>query len=130
MRTLWHKRKLMNPFRFGLFSWMLVSHKVCRWALPWAVIVSGLAILVLARESRVAAVSAVAGAVALVLAAIGWRRAEGESVPRIFSVPAYLVAGNLAAAHAFVRALAGARDALWEPTRREMEKSDEMVKSD
>jgi cellulose synthase/poly-beta-1,6-N-acetylglucosamine synthase-like glycosyltransferase len=130
MRTLWHKRKLMNPFRFGLFSWMLVSHKVCRWALPWAVIVSGLAILVLARESRVAAVSAVAGAVALVLAAIGWRHAEGESVPRIFSVPAYLVAGNLAAAHAFVRALAGARDALWEPTRREMEKSDEMVKSD
>ena len=123
MRTLWHKRKLMNPFRFGLFSWMLVSHKVCRWALPWAVMASGLAILVLARESRVAAVLAVAGAVALVLAAIGWRRAEDESVPRIFSVPAYLVVGNLAAAHAFVRALTGARDALWEPTRREVVKS-------
>ena len=123
MRTLWHKRKLMNPFRFGLFSWMLVSHKVCRWALPWAVMASGLAILVLARESRVAAVLAVAGTVALVIAAIGWRRAEDESVPRIFSVPAYLVVGNLAAAHAFVRALAGARDALWEPTRREVVKS-------
>jgi hypothetical protein len=85
--------------------------------------VSGLAILVLARESRVAAVLAGAGAVALLLAAIGWLRAEDESVPRIFSVPAYLVLGNLAAAHAFVRALAGARDALWEPTRREVVKS-------
>ena len=31
-----------------------------------------------------------------------------------------IVAGNVAAAHAFVRAVRGKRDALWEPTRRKV----------
>jgi hypothetical protein len=30
--------RLLNPIRFGLFSWQLVSHKLCRWLLPFAVI--------------------------------------------------------------------------------------------
>src|SRR2546426_11098991 len=35
LRTLWHKRSLLNPRRHGLFAWMLWSHKVCRWLVPW-----------------------------------------------------------------------------------------------
>lgn len=35
-QTLLHKRNLMNPFRYGLFAWMLFSHKTCRWLVPWA----------------------------------------------------------------------------------------------
>jgi len=123
MQTLWHKRALMNPFRFGLFAWMLLSHKVCRWMLPWAIGAAGIAMLVLAPSNPVAAGLVVGGALILTLAAVGWRRADDASVSKVFSVPAYLVAGNLAAAHAFVRAVAGARDALWEPTRREAVKA-------
>ena len=41
-------------------------------------------------------------------------------MPRLFSVPAFLVAGNVAAAHALVRVLFGGTDAVWEPTRREV----------
>ncbi len=123
MQTLWYKRHMMNPFRFGWFAWMLVSHKVCRWALPWAVVAAGLAMVALATGSAVAAAVVAVGLIGLVLAAVGWMRAEAESVPKLFSVPAYLVAGNLAAAHAFVRAVTGARDALWEPTRREVVKA-------
>jgi len=29
---------LLNPFRYGLFSWQLASHKLCRWLLPLAFI--------------------------------------------------------------------------------------------
>lgn len=29
---------LLNPFRYGLFSWQLLSHKLFRWLLPFAVI--------------------------------------------------------------------------------------------
>lgn len=122
MRTLWHKRALLSPFRYGLFSWMLVSHKICRWTVPWALAASGLAIVVLAvsLDHWLPRALVVLGAAIGALATIGWRRAEDESVPRVFSIPAYLVAGNLAAAHALVRALAGVRDAVWEPTRREV----------
>lgn len=123
MQTLWYKRALLNPFRYGLFSWMLFSHKVCRWMLPWAIAGSGLALLLLAATNVVARLIVVVGLVVVGLAWIGWRRADQDEVPRVFSVPAYLVVGNLAAMHAFVRAVSGARDALWEPTRREAVKT-------
>lgn len=123
MQTLWFKRKLMNPFRYGRCAWMLFSHKVCRWSLPWAAGAAGIAVLTLAPVSRVALAVSLLGIGTLLLAAIGWTKADNDSVPKIFSVPAYLVAGNLAAAHAFMRAVSGARDALWEPTRREVVKA-------
>ena len=124
MQTLWFKRHLMNPFRHRCFAWMLFSHKVCRWALPWAVTAAGLALLVLAASGQVWAQAMVAAGVLLLsLAAIGWMRSEAESVPKLFSVPAYLVTGNLAAMHAFLRAVSGGGDALWEPTRREVVKA-------
>ncbi len=123
MQTLWHKRALMNPFRHGVFAWMLVSHKVCRWALPWAAGATGIALLILAPSYPLAAVGAVLGVTLVLLAGAGWLRANDERVPKLFSVPAFLLAGNVAAAHALVRAVLGARDALWEPTRREVVKA-------
>ncbi|HVT39477.1 MAG TPA: glycosyltransferase, partial [Gemmatimonadaceae bacterium] len=29
--TLWYARHLLNPFKHGVFAWMLFSHKLCRW---------------------------------------------------------------------------------------------------
>jgi cellulose synthase/poly-beta-1,6-N-acetylglucosamine synthase-like glycosyltransferase len=123
MRTLGHKRRLMNPFRFGWFSWMLLSHKVCRWALPWGALLAGGALVALSFTQPVAGLFVAAGVVLVGLAAVGWAKAEEGKVPKVFSVPAYVLAGNMAAAHAFVRAVRGQKDALWEPTRREVVKA-------
>ena len=122
MRTLWHKRALLNPIRFGLFSWMLLSHKVFRWALPWGALAATGALVAMATTNMFAriAVGVIAGV--LVLALIGWVRSEDDRLPRVFSVPAYVIAGNVAAAHALLRGLSGGRDALWEPTRRQVVK--------
>jgi cellulose synthase/poly-beta-1,6-N-acetylglucosamine synthase-like glycosyltransferase len=30
---------MLNPFRYGLFSWQLFSHKLCRWLVPLALVV-------------------------------------------------------------------------------------------
>src|SRR5947207_8718962 len=40
LRTLWALRALLNPLRYGVFAWMLWSHKVCRWLVPGAVLVA------------------------------------------------------------------------------------------
>src|SRR5437879_13251472 len=40
LRTLWALRALLNPLRYGLFAWMLWSHKLCRWLVPWAALVA------------------------------------------------------------------------------------------
>src|SRR2546427_5359101 len=40
VQTLYYKRHLLNPARYGLFAWMLFSHKLCRWLVPWALAVA------------------------------------------------------------------------------------------
>jgi len=120
MRTLWHKRALMNPIRHPVFAWMLVSHKVTRWLLPWAALAAILALVVLSSELLWARVLLGIGAVVVALAALGWALSDRPRLPRLLSAPAFLVAGNLAAAHALVRVLSGGHDALWEPTRRDV----------
>ena len=119
METLAHKRALLNPFRFGVFSWMLASHKICRWALPWGAVAALLALGVLAPTNAIAAALFSAGVLILVLASIGWKHADRPGLSKFLSIPAFAVAGNLAAMHALIRMLRGDQDALWEPTRRE-----------
>ncbi|TMD70670.1 MAG: glycosyltransferase [Chloroflexi bacterium] len=103
--TLYFKRPLLNPFRYGAFSWILavaLATLVClARSAPWALWGLGLA------------------AFAGVCAALAWWWPEGRRFPRVLAVPAYIVIGNLAALHAFVRAVRGERVPLWEPTRRE-----------
>lgn len=31
---------LINPFRFGVFSWQLFSHKICRWSVPFFLLIA------------------------------------------------------------------------------------------
>ena len=38
LATLAERRSLLNPMRYGAFSWMLFSHKLCRWLVPWALV--------------------------------------------------------------------------------------------
>ena len=116
--TLAYKRALLNPLRHGTFAWMLVSHKLCRWLVPWAM-VSLLGVLgVLAFTSgRARVILAAMGALGS-LAALGWLWPEGKRLPRLLALPAYAAAGNMAVLHAWVRVLAGRLAPVWEPTRR------------
>jgi len=118
METLWHKRALLNPFRFGGFSWMLLSHKIFRWALPWAALATFVSLGTLSPRYAGAAVLFGVGVIFLVLGGAGWLLADRADVPAPLRIPAYILAGNVAAAHAFLRVVRGDRDALWEPTRR------------
>jgi len=118
METLWHERSVMNPLRHPVASWMLLSHKLCRWAFPWAGIASLLALSVLAPTHPVADGLLAVAVFVMALAGIGWLL-DGRGVSGLFRLPAFVVAGNLAAAVALVRAFRGGRNPTWEPTRRE-----------
>jgi len=117
--TLYFKRPLLNPFRYGAFSWILASHKICRWLIPHLTVVALATLVCLARSAPWALWGLGLAAFAGVCAALAWWWPEGRRFPRVLAVPAYIVIGNLAALHAFVRAVRGERVPLWEPTRRE-----------
>jgi glycosyltransferase involved in cell wall biosynthesis len=119
MQTLHYKRHLLNPLRYGIFAWMLFSHKVCRWLVPWALVVAAVGIILLAPTQLWARWAAGAILAGLAGAAVGWWWPEEGRVPRIFALPAFLAVGNIAALHASLKALAGAQNPVWEPTRRE-----------
>ncbi len=40
MTVLFHKRQLLNPLRYGLFSFALISHKLVRWLVPFFLIIT------------------------------------------------------------------------------------------
>lgn len=119
METLYHMRELMNPLRHGAFAWMLLSHKVCRWAAPWAAAIGLIGVVMLAPAHPWALALTALGLVGAALGVIGWML-PGQRLPRLLALPAFLLAGNIAAMHAFLKALRGERAALWEPTRREV----------
>jgi cellulose synthase/poly-beta-1,6-N-acetylglucosamine synthase-like glycosyltransferase len=118
LRTLWHKRVLLDPSRHGVFAWMLWSHKLCRWLTPWAIVFGAAALAVLAPRYWWAAASLILGGAAVLATAIGWLWPEGRPLPRLIALPSYAVSGNIAALQAWIRALGNQGTALWEPTRR------------
>lgn len=121
MQTLWHNRDLLNPSRHGLFAWMLFSHKVCRWLIPWALVsgVGGVALLALSGEHWAVGLLVGVGGV-LLLTAVAWRWPGTRSLPRWLSLPAFAALSNLAVLRATLNAAFGRRQAIWEPTRREV----------
>jgi glycosyltransferase involved in cell wall biosynthesis len=118
LRTLFARRHLMNPLVHGAFAWKLLSHKLCRWLLPWALVVASVALLALVPGSGWARWLAGAGGVFGIAAIAGWLWPEGRDAPRFVTLPAFLLVGNTATLHAWLRVLRGRRDAIWEPTRR------------
>jgi cellulose synthase/poly-beta-1,6-N-acetylglucosamine synthase-like glycosyltransferase len=120
METLFAMRRLLNPLRYGAFAWMLFSHKVCRWLVPWATVLALVALLILAPTQPAAAWLAGAGAAGVLLGLIAFLVPVHWKLPRLLNLPAYLLMGNAAALHASLRASRGGRNAMWEPTRREV----------
>jgi hypothetical protein len=118
LRTLWYKRALLNPVRFGLFAWMLSSHKLSRWLVPWALVLGAVALAALAPRHWWSALALAGGGVAALVALIGWMRSEERPLPRLIALPTYAVTGTIAALQAWITALGGKGTALWEPTRR------------
>ncbi|HSU13280.1 glycosyltransferase [Longimicrobium sp.] len=116
--TLWHKRRLLDPFRHGGFALKLWSHKLCRWAVPPAALLAVVALAWLAPGHLWAAAALAAAAAVNALAALGWAWPQDRPMPRILAMAAFPVWGNLAVIGALARLARGADDHVWEPTRR------------
>lgn len=118
METLLFKRHLLNPFRFGRFAFMLWSHKVARWLIPWSGAISFVSLAFLATSAAWAAALFAAGSLVLLTGVVGWRWEDQPTIGRWLRIPAFAVMGNAAAMHAGIRSVHGDRDPTWEPTRR------------
>jgi cellulose synthase/poly-beta-1,6-N-acetylglucosamine synthase-like glycosyltransferase len=132
IQTLFFHGALLNPLRAGLFAWLLWSHKLVRWLVPWALASGAVALVAIALiavpaapltlDPRALSAWAVAGAAALLagllLAALGWWWPGKGTPPRLASMAAFFVSGTVAGIVAWVHALRDRRAPVWEPTPR------------
>jgi cellulose synthase/poly-beta-1,6-N-acetylglucosamine synthase-like glycosyltransferase len=118
LETLWFKRHLLNPLRYGGFAFMLISHKLVRWLAFLTAPLAVLGLLILTPGSTVAASGLLLSAVIGLMGAAALRWPEGSRPPRPVALAGFLVGTSVAALLAWGQALRGERNPIWEPTRR------------
>lgn len=118
LQTLWYKRALLDPLRFGRFACFLASHKLVRWLVFLTLPLSLFGLALLAIESAVARWLLLAALLGLAVGLVGIRWESGRGAPRPLRLLAFAVASCVAGLVAWLKAFAGHRAAIWEPTRR------------
>ncbi len=118
LETLWYKRHLMNPGSYGVFAWMLISHKLCRWLVYLTLPLAVLGALALAAAWPAAWVLVGLGAVGVALGIVGMRWPDDRRAPALIALPGFALASNVAGILAWLRFFRGESSPVWEPTRR------------
>jgi cellulose synthase/poly-beta-1,6-N-acetylglucosamine synthase-like glycosyltransferase len=119
LETLWQWRRMMNPRRYGVFAFMLFSHKLCRWlvylSLPFAL--AGL--VTLATSSILGAATLGAAAVGSALGGVALRKGpEALRAGRAGALLGFAFASMFAGVLAWLTVLRRRQNPVWEPTRR------------
>jgi cellulose synthase/poly-beta-1,6-N-acetylglucosamine synthase-like glycosyltransferase len=109
--------KMLNLFRYGLFSWQLLSHKLFRWLLPFAVLaalVSNIWLWNAGSFYQVCLLIQLAGYAAALVSHASDRLAELG----VFKLASFFVMGNVATLMAWWKFCQGEKLVFWEPSRR------------
>ena len=113
LAVLARNRRMLNPFRYGLFAWELASHKLCRWLVPMAMIAAAAANMVLLSRSPIYAAAFGLQAAFYAAAALG-----ALTGTRALRIPSFLVRSHAAILIAWFRFACGERMTCWTPSRR------------
>lgn len=109
--------ELLNPFRYGLFSYQLFCHKLVRWLVPVFMAAALASNFVLMAGSVFYTVLMALQAAFYVPAAVFNALGRPPS-SLLLKVPSYFLTVNLAILRAWWRYLIGRRIVMWEPSRR------------
>jgi cellulose synthase/poly-beta-1,6-N-acetylglucosamine synthase-like glycosyltransferase len=126
LRGLWLCRGILNPLRYPLYSWGLISHKLLRWLVPYFLIGLFAANLLLLEQSF-CRLTLAAQIFCYGLAGLGylWQR-TGWKPPRLLAIPFSFCLVNSAAAVGMARFLTGKRSGSWTPVRPPQRESDRL----
>ena len=114
--------RMLNPLRYPLFAWQLFSHKLCRWLVPFAMIVALLANVTLILVAALAGADHPSVLYLLMLGAqLGFYAAAVVGLlsgSRALRIPTYFVLTNFAVLAAWFRYARGERMTVWNPSER------------
>ncbi|MBZ0071298.1 MAG: glycosyltransferase family 2 protein [Gammaproteobacteria bacterium] len=119
--TLFAKPALMNPLRYGRFAWLLLSHKLIRWLVPFMLIAALLSNIALT-DTGLYGVLLVLQIGFYGLAALAYRGVAGLHDNPLGRIALFFVMANVAILIAWFRYLKGERQELWTPSERRVMK--------
>lgn len=118
LNVLFNHLELLNPIRYGFFSWQLLSHKLFRWLVPFAffsLLVSNLMLRELGGLYQLCAILQLGVYGSGFCALAGGRLLQVQP----FKIAGFFVLGNAATAMAWLYFVWGERFVTWQASRRE-----------
>ncbi len=126
--VLMRNLSLLNPFKYGLFSWQLFSHKLCRWLVPFFLIIAFIsnAVLALWTSSLFLKILFIMQLCFYSLALFyvifftrsGPAVSKSSSLANVLKIPYYFVTVNASIFLAWIKYFKGERAIFWEPSKR------------
>ncbi|MDZ7761092.1 MAG: glycosyltransferase family 2 protein [Desulfovermiculus sp.] len=128
LSVLMRNLSILNVFRYGLFSWELFSHKLCRWLVPFFLLLALGSNLFLIPKSPFYVLTfflqAVLYAAALAYGQVWLHKGSSSkagllpSLVRGMKIPYYFCTVNAAIFMAWMKYVRGERAIFWEPSKR------------
>ena len=118
LRAVWCMRTLLNPFKYGFYSFQLFSHKVLRRLVVLPILVLGIVTPLLWNEGCVFQAATILEILFLGLALVGCIASMIEKKPpKLISIPFYFCMINVAVLMAILNLLRGHQVTRWNPHR-------------
>ena len=117
LTVFFHHPDLLNPFRYGLFSYQYFCHKLLRWSVPVLLCIAFISNLMLVTESGIFISLFVGQCCFYLLAIIGWMWPYRSS-KTVIRIPHYFLTVNTSILVAWWRYLRGQRVVMWTPSGR------------
>lgn len=108
---------VLNPFKFGLFSFKVWSHKIMRWAVPWFMLLALLANFSVYSVHDFYAVSFWLQILGYSLVFLTWKIPSLQK-QTLLKLGFFFVQVNIAIAHSTINFLMGRRMVTWTPSKR------------
>ncbi len=116
LRGLWLHRAILNPLKYPLYSWGLISHKLLRWLVPFFLIGIFVANCCLLGEPFYK-ITLTAQSLFYMLAIIGLILEKVGRSSRMTAIPLSFCVVNTAALLGVLRFLSGKKSGRWKPVR-------------
>jgi len=116
-RAIMSTKFLLNPFRYGLFAWALISHKLLRWLVPVFLAVLIVLNVVLLGQHSVYAAALIVQLLFYGLAVIGAFIRTRYDLPLLLYIPFYFCLVNIASLRGICEAYWGRTYTTWSPAR-------------
>jgi cellulose synthase/poly-beta-1,6-N-acetylglucosamine synthase-like glycosyltransferase len=118
LSTLLYLRGMMNPFKYGSYAFMMVSHKLVRWLLFPSLLGWLVGPLFLIQSAPYTLVLTLGMLVGLVLARLVITWPDAKRLPKLIAFPGYIFISIVAGWKAWLHLLRNEKSAVWEPTQR------------